>query len=78
MLILVLTEVQYLHNVFFSFEKSSNGQNTTPLRLSPPNKKSPRSLPFDTILKTLPCHVMFTLTNKTIYVQPFIFLRSIK
>ena len=27
MLILTLTDVQYLHNVVFSFEKGSNGQN---------------------------------------------------
>ena len=29
MLTLILIEVQYLHNVVFSFEKSSNGQDTT-------------------------------------------------
>ena len=65
MLILILTVAQYLH-IFFSLEKSSNGQNTTPLRLPPPNKKSPRSLTLETILKILPCHAMFALTNKTI------------
>ena len=27
MLILILVDVQYLHNVGFSFEKGSNGQN---------------------------------------------------
>ena len=66
MLILILTVAQYLHFVF-SFEKCTNGQNTTPHRLPPPNRKSPRSLPLETILKTLPCHAMFALINKTIF-----------
>ena len=31
MLILILIDVQYLHNVSFSFEKGSNGQNRSML-----------------------------------------------
>ena len=69
MLIFFLTVVQYLHIFlvlnFFIFLVLSF-QNTTPLRLPLPNKKSLRSIPLETILKILPCHAMFALTNKTI------------
>ena len=57
MLILILTNGQFLQNVVFSFEKGSNGQNQPssdsyqPIKKSPPSK-APHSSSTGSILNT--------------------------
>ena len=53
MLILILINVQYLHNVVFSFEKSLSGQNHSFSDSQHSPGKFPIPLPLNTIWKTL-------------------------
>ena len=54
MLIVILIDAQYLQNVFFSFEKGSNGQNHSSSDSNHPIKKSPPSPPAKFCIPSLP------------------------